>query len=167
MKNTKHKLRHFYVWLVGLSSGVGALLFEYNMKTCITCKQSKPFSEFNKDRSKKDGIRNYCKSCQRSYSQSDKGKVVHHRGQRKYRKTEKGKASEKRFAARYPNRIKAKWAVNHEIGAGKMQKAFFFKCKRCPEQAQQYHHPSYEPERRLDVIPVCRKCHREIHCNSR
>jgi len=133
------------------------------MKTCSKCKQAKQLSEFNKDRNRKDGVRSYCKSCQRSYCQSDKGKVAHHKGQRKYRKTEKGKASDKCFATRYPNRIKAKWAVNHAISAGKMQKASFFKCKYCPIQAQQYHHPNYTPEHQLNVVPVCKNCHSKIH----
>lgn len=33
------------------------------MKTCPTCKVTKPFSEFHKDAQKKDGLRLYCKKC--------------------------------------------------------------------------------------------------------
>jgi len=33
------------------------------MKTCPTCNQTKPFSEFHKDAQKKDGLRLYCKKC--------------------------------------------------------------------------------------------------------
>lgn len=32
-------------------------------KVCTKCGKRKPLREFYKDRSKKDGIRNYCKSC--------------------------------------------------------------------------------------------------------
>jgi len=33
------------------------------MKTCIKCKEEKPFSEFGRDRSRKDGHNPYCKIC--------------------------------------------------------------------------------------------------------
>lgn len=33
------------------------------MKTCPTCKITKPFSEFHKDCQKPDGFRLYCKKC--------------------------------------------------------------------------------------------------------
>jgi len=131
------------------------------LKKCSKCKETKQLSEFNKSRQNKDGLRAFCNSCRniykKKYRKTKKGKVANKR----YKQSEKGKASDKRFAARYPNRIKAKWAVNHAISVGKMQKASFFKCKYCPVQAQQYHHPSYAPEHWLDVIPVCVDCHQK------
>lgn len=117
-------------------------------KICIKCKKKKPISEFYTYRIKKDGLDGCCKSCKRIY-------------QSKYRKTEKGKASQKRFSARYQNQVKAKWAVNRAIKAGKINKASSFKCKYCSKQARQYHHPSYTPENWLKVEPVCNKCHHE------
>lgn len=33
------------------------------MKTCPTCGETKPFTEFHKDRSKRDGLNLYCKPC--------------------------------------------------------------------------------------------------------
>jgi ribosomal protein L44E len=33
------------------------------MKTCPTCKITKPLTEFHKDVQKKDGLRLYCKKC--------------------------------------------------------------------------------------------------------
>lgn len=33
------------------------------MKNCYSCKQDKPFTEYRKDKTKKDGYNTYCKSC--------------------------------------------------------------------------------------------------------
>lgn len=37
------------------------------MKTCTKCNETKPYSEFSKDRSKKDGYKSNCKDCCKSY----------------------------------------------------------------------------------------------------
>ena len=37
------------------------------MKYCNKCQETKQFSEFSKDRSKKDGYHNICKSCHNKY----------------------------------------------------------------------------------------------------
>lgn len=45
------------------------------MKTCTTCKNTKPFSEFNKDRQKKDGLNPRCKTCSRAWHHKNKSRV--------------------------------------------------------------------------------------------
>ena len=35
------------------------------MKTCPQCKQTKPFSDYNKNRARKDGLYAYCKECKK------------------------------------------------------------------------------------------------------
>lgn len=39
-------------------------------------------------------------------------------------------------------------------------------CLYCGEQAEHYHHDSYDPENWLNVVPLCRKCHLEYHKNN-
>lgn len=139
-------------------------------KRCPRCKTIKPISGFYKHRSRKDGFSVWCKVChntdQKRYRQTKKGKAVNLRAIKKYQKTEKGKAvkraSIKRFFARNPNQLKAVNAVKKEIRIGKIPKPSFYKCK-CGKQAEQYHHhKGYAPEHWLDVVPVCKKCHRKI-----
>lgn len=36
------------------------------MKTCSKCRAEKPISEFRRDKSRKDGVRGYCKACSNS-----------------------------------------------------------------------------------------------------
>lgn len=45
------------------------------MKTCNKCQQSLDYSKFAKNRSKKDGYENYCKSCKNQYNKSNYGNV--------------------------------------------------------------------------------------------
>ena len=40
------------------------------MKTCPQCKQTKPFSDYSKDRAKRDGLQVYCKDCKKEYARS-------------------------------------------------------------------------------------------------
>ena len=155
------------------------------MKTCSKCREIKTLSEFYKDRSRKDGLFGYCKSCKKSYQQqyqqASNGKAAHLKRQVKYLKTPKGKAlaakyqkspkgkaahrkGTAKFNARHPNYAKATNAVNNAIRAGRLPRAASLPCYYCPKPAQQYHHwRGYEPEHWLDVVQVCIKCHLKIH----
>lgn len=66
-------------------------------KTCRTCKQIKPISEFYKNLETKDLHFSKCKTCcakyRIQYRKTEKGKAVHKR----YRKSEKGKVAEKHY----------------------------------------------------------------------
>lgn len=51
------------------------------MKTCYKCKLSKPTEDFSKDKSRKDGLTNKCKKCEKEYRQENIGRI------KKYQKT--------------------------------------------------------------------------------
>jgi len=57
----------------------------------------------------------------------------------------------------------ARRAVSKAIESGLLAPASGFSCVVCGGEASEYHHESYEPERWLDVVPVCVPCHRAIH----
>ncbi len=129
------------------------------MKTCTTCKQSKPFLEYHKDRHSKDGHQRMCKACSKAYRQTKKCIVSCEH----YRQSTKGKARYKRYASRHPGRIKAKNAVNNAIHRNKLNRPETLHCMDCFEQATEYHHPSYAPENRLSLVPLCSECHKDRH----
>lgn len=128
------------------------------MKICITCKQSKPLSEYHKHCTNKDGHQAICKACT----------AIYHKYCRQDKKLKLSyNARYKQYALRHPERIKAKNAVTHAIRDHRLQSPNTLHCMDCFGQATEYHHPSYAPEHRLDVIPVCAECHRQIHTNLR
>ena len=82
--------------------------------------------------------------------------------QRRYEESEKGKAVSKRRRQRYPERIKARDAVNKAVATGRLLRPDFRLCYYCPKPAQQYHHwKGYAKEVWLDVVPACKECHRK------
>lgn len=63
---------------------------------------------------------------------------------------------------RHPEHKKARQAVYEALKRGDLVKPE--KCQDCDEtKPLQGHHESYEKEKWLDVIWVCRKCHRKRH----
>lgn len=68
--------------------------------------------------------------------------------------------------ARFQNerhKERATKAIERRITRGKMLPAICYPCSRCGKQARDYHHPSYLPEDRLNVVPLCRSCHVKVH----
>ena len=88
-------------------------------KRCSKCGETKPRSEFHKERAAKDGLKSQCKDCrteyQRSsdgkasgvkYRQSSKGKAVRAKADKKYRQSDHGKQVFKEGQAKYHRGIK-------------------------------------------------------------
>lgn len=67
------------------------------MKKCSTCKVEKHFEEFSKNKSRKDGYQDDCKSCVKQYNkqyrEENKDKISQQ--QKQYKKENKNKISEK------------------------------------------------------------------------
>lgn len=147
------------------------------MKTCSKCKQNKQLSGFHKNRSKNDGLQDYCKSCDkirlREYLKTAKGKAANLKEVKKYQKTVKGRASHKHykqsvkgratqklFREHHQNYIKAVRSVNSAVRYDRLPRPDTLQCSYGNHQANQYHHYlGYEPEHWLDVLPTCQKCH--------
>ncbi len=104
----------------------------------------------------------YGRAMRKQYRQSDAGKVA----KRRYEQTLGGKAAMKRgtdgHRQRFPDRRQAGVVVNNAVAAGHLPPISTRVCS-CGKQAEHYHHPSYDKDQRLNVIPVCADCHRNIH----
>lgn len=160
------------------------------MKQCSKCKEWKDFSKFYRASSKKSGYASWCKKCTsekhkgydrsetlKRYNSSEKGRTA--RGQ--YERTERGRAAKKRYRqseagreierknsaaykVRHPDRAKAHYAVKDAVKMGRIPAARTLSCNTCSNRASQYHHyKGYEREHWFDIIPLCRRCHVDIH----
>lgn len=160
------------------------------MKTCTKCNQTKSLLCFFKHR-------NDCKLCcseyQKNHRKTEQAKAVfknyypkHKQNVKRYHQTEKGrivcikasqrfrinhpervKATKERYCAQYPNRSKARHALNHAISMGKLPPVKTLQCHYCPKQAQQYHHyKGYAKENWLEVLPACVSCHKKEHVSK-
>lgn len=121
-------------------------------KRCARCKLNKSSSDFSFERTSRDGLQGYCKSC--------KSLIVSI-----WSKTREGKASKRKADARQraknPHKIKARNAVNRAIRQGRLRPPTTLKCAYCDDHPgnQYHHHLGYDPEHWLDVIAVCIPCH--------
>ena len=161
-------------------------------KVCSKCKRQKDVHRFNKDKSAKDGLDHKCKSCKcayrKEYAKTDKARKLKKLSDKRYANTKNGKAVRKKARDNYyhsdkgiaytraynkqrpplcPLKMNARNAINALVRAGKMPPASKCKCSNCTEQARHYHHhKGYEPENKLEVVPLCTICHKQIHSIS-
>ena len=88
-------------------------------KTCLSCSSEKPFSEFYKSSSKKDGYGSYCKACEkeryRSYYSLNQNKVACKTS--KYREENKDKHNEysKKHYSLNQDEIRQKQKKHYEL----------------------------------------------------
>lgn len=106
------------------------------------------------------------KRWEKKYSESTECKEAWKR----YNASEKAKLKQKAWATKYRpehrSEMSARTAVYNAVRDRKMPGAKTLKCSLCGKQARDYHHhKGYARKHWLDVIPVCRRCHREIHLN--
>ena len=122
------------------------------LKVCSKCKVDKPVNEFHKNRSRKDGLGHYCKLCARAATRTN------------YRiNPEKMVANVAKWQKANPEKVKAHQAIHRAIKSGKLTKPDA--CSECldiktPERLHGHHHDYSKP---LDVIWLCRQCHKNIH----
>ena len=79
-------------------------------KTCPKCKETKDVGEFSKNKSAKDGLQNYCKSCWNSYRKANKKRIDER--QKAYYKENKDK--KKAYYEANKDRAKAYYEANKD-----------------------------------------------------
>lgn len=73
--------------------------------------------------------------------------------------------SEKMRASAYRKKVKGAGSkVSQAIKKGELKKLSDCKCVECGNGATEYHHYiGYQKKNWLDVVPVCKPCHKELH----
>lgn len=143
------------------------------LKVCLKCGESKPVSEFSKNRNRKDGLQAYCKACQSAHrharywgdaeyreKQREQWRAYRSRPEIQQKKVEWDKSR-----GYQTDTVRARVAVGTAVRRGKLPPVSTMVCVVCDEaQAEQWHHHNgYEKEHWLDVVPVCRECHGKEH----
>ena len=86
------------------------------MKTCYKCKEEKPFSEFHKDRTTKDGYQNQCKVCRKVYNKSYYEKNI-----------EKVKERTRKYKQENEEKVMEGWRRKHETMLNEKKDRFLFR----------------------------------------
>lgn len=151
------------------------------MKECYECKIVKPLAEFYKCDRMKDGHFNKCKACYsvyykklhqekhdyyveyyRAHIDDPKRKEMRQkymegcRASGKYKQAEKERAQKSK--AKYPEKYKARSAVNNAIQLGKLKKGM---CEICGNPEVEAHHDDYSKP--LDIRWLCAEHHGKQH----
>lgn len=105
---------------------------------CYMCKQRKPKSEFNADKTRPSKLSSKCKSCE----------TIYH-------KQESYKESNARWRERNPEKARAHRLVNNHKLRGD-------KCEECGVTEKLHgHHPDYSKP--LEIVTLCDSCHKAEH----
>lgn len=152
-------------------------------KVCSRCEEDKPISEYHK---RGGGHAYYCKACARKRALADVaagtyrtpefrargrvnamrylGKEGNREKMHEYQRSEKGKQLNRRQYEKHQDKLPARQSVKEAIEKGWLPRAYKLRCFKCGDVAREYHHSvGYAPDALLDVVPICRLCHRKIH----
>jgi len=147
------------------------------MKECRNCKALLPLSEFYKHAQMGDGHLNKCKTCVKNRVNNHRAKNIEkareydrqradlpHRveARKEYQKTDayQGKRLEnnRAYKSKYPEKARARSAVNNAIRDGRLIKQT---CAVCETPEAEAHHEDYSKP--LDVIWFCDYHHKQRH----
>ncbi len=141
------------------------------MKKCPKCKKLKRSDQFTNNRSTKDGLSWHCKTCQSKYYEQNKDALLSTRKQRskinpeKYiEQTKKNRKFKHKWKTyKVPKKMRrAISKVSYAVITGALPPVKSMPCHDCNEVfSVQYHHEDYDKP--LEVIPLCRHCHRLRH----
>lgn len=138
-------------------------------KVCNMCKLEKKLIEFSLDKKGRLGRRSYCKQCdvERLRKWHIENKEKKNAYARQYIKNNREKYHKNiiQWKTDDSNRPKAHAAVNRAIRRGSIVRPLT--CSKCNQPGPvEAHHDSYAPDRWLDVVFLCRSCHKRLHAEN-
>jgi hypothetical protein len=122
-------------------------------KICGHCKRELPLEAFGRDRSRKDGLFNWCKKCNRA----DCLRRFHEKTKKQPVYIERSRIALANRKQKIPEKLKARSMAGEKVQS--LKKAV---CEKCGETNDlQMHHPDYA--RPLDVVTLCIRHHFDAH----
>ena len=139
-------------------------------KWCPRCLAWLPDTDFYRNKSSKDGLQAYCKTCFNAYLKEPTRAAHRAELAKEYNnrpdviETRRKRQKEYHKKKDVKRRHKAAMAVNKAVKTGVLPHISSWPCLSCGEPAEHYHHwIGYEKEHWLHVIPVCASCHKKVH----
>jgi hypothetical protein len=133
------------------------------MKTCSSCNEKKPESDFQVRKASKDGLTASCRQClkKRDAKRYPKEREIRSLQRKVYMSTPEGKSSHKKAVKQWQEKNALRRAA-HVIFGNALRKGKIVKqpCFVCGKKAEA-HHPDYG--RPLDVVWLCTAHHKEVH----
>lgn len=132
-------------------------------KRCFKCGSVKPLTDFYKHKSMADGHLNKCKEC----AKKDVHDHRHGKGRDRVLAYDRKRGLRqppeyfKEYNAKYPEKAKARYALNNAVRDGLVSP---LPCFECGEHAEA-HHPDYSDP--LSVIWLCPAHHKQTHAMAR
>jgi len=102
----------------------------------------------------------------KQYYEANRASILARRREYCKRNMSKLMANFRDYTERYPERILAAKVVREAIEQKQLKPARKFKCADCCKKAEHLHHESYAEDQWLNVVPLCRSCHRKRHIMS-
>ena len=136
------------------------------MKKCFKCNKKKDLSMFYKHKQMKDGYLNKCKECNKKDSMKtlNDNRFEINKKRRLARSKLSGKYDEysSYYRKEHLEKSKAAQAAYRAIKSGKIIRPS--KCDNCNIECKpDAHHESYEKKDWLNLLFLCRSCHRSRH----
>ena len=159
-------------------------------KRCSKCERLLSIKQFNKNKSTKDGLQDWCRQCVAAYNGTHKVdrtayyaayRATHKaetaaynatNGEKKavynavYRHSPRGKAANNaakvRYRIKHPLKEKCRRQLSHAIHTGKIKRQ---PCMNGCKAKAEAHHSDYSKP--FDVLWLCRKCHRAWHAANK
>lgn len=124
-----------------------------SQKRCVRCEQVKSLSDYARSKATKDGRQSWCRECHREYF-------------RKWRDPAKETERVLQWQAKNREHVrrigKAQAAVQNAIKRGELKPAEC--CEDCgSDERLDAHHEDYARSKWLDVVWLCRSCHKSRH----
>ena len=142
----------------------GSRLPDYKWKANHWCRDCR--REY--DREYRNKNREQINKMKRVYNASDRGGQIMRDAKQKWNRSEEGQRNRREWKRcnydRFRSHHFARNAVRYAVKRGALEPVQSRQCVDCAEGAQQYHHHmGYKNEYKLDVIPLCKACHRRRH----
>lgn len=133
-------------------------------KKCTKCGEVKPFSEYNKDKTKKFGLASWCRRCTKQYAEDNKERIAERK--KAYRKKNKAEISSYNKKYKKENSLAISEKYKEWSAKNKEKKSEHWKAWYCANKDKKAAYQKIYKRNRLKADPIFRMTH-NLGCGLR